>query len=177
MRDAAHAVRILRRTAFFPVRCIDTAGFYRRSAADPRPHGEKQAKKPEKSGTGAWRRRKLGLQCACRLDPAQIQINYPTRKTNSHGNEKESRRQEGRREAGRREADQGSDEQVRSGRPYRWRHRSGRERCARRDGRTRRPKRKGINPFTGQETTFAAKPATVKVKARPMKKLKDAATA
>lgn len=40
-----------------------------------------------------------------------------------------------------------------------------------------KPKRKGINPFTGQETTFAAKPATVKVKARPMKKLKDAATA
>lgn len=40
-----------------------------------------------------------------------------------------------------------------------------------------KPKRKGINPFTGQETTFAAKPATVKVKVRPMKKLKDAATA
>lgn len=39
-----------------------------------------------------------------------------------------------------------------------------------------KPKRKGINPFTGQETTFAAKPATVKVKVRPMKKLKDAAT-
>ena len=38
-----------------------------------------------------------------------------------------------------------------------------------------KPKRKGINPFTGQETTFAAKPATVKVKVRPMKKLKDAA--
>ena len=37
--------------------------------------------------------------------------------------------------------------------------------------------RKGINPFTGQETMFKAKPATVKVKVRPMKKLKDAATA
>jgi len=39
-----------------------------------------------------------------------------------------------------------------------------------------KPKRKGINPFTGQEAVFAAKPATVKVKVRPMKKLKDAAT-
>mgnify|MGYP003488951842 FL=1 len=37
--------------------------------------------------------------------------------------------------------------------------------------------RKGVNPFTGEETTFKAKPATVKVKVRPMKKLKDAATA
>jgi nucleoid DNA-binding protein len=37
--------------------------------------------------------------------------------------------------------------------------------------------RKGINPFTGEETVFRAKPATVKVKVRPMKKLKDAATA
>jgi nucleoid DNA-binding protein len=37
--------------------------------------------------------------------------------------------------------------------------------------------RKGINPFTGQETIFKAKPATVKVKVRPMKKLKDAAKA
>jgi nucleoid DNA-binding protein len=37
--------------------------------------------------------------------------------------------------------------------------------------------RKGINPFTGQETVFKAKPATVKVKVRPMKRLKDAATA
>ena len=35
--------------------------------------------------------------------------------------------------------------------------------------------RKGINPFTGQETLFKAKPATMKVKVRPMKKLKDAA--
>jgi nucleoid DNA-binding protein len=37
--------------------------------------------------------------------------------------------------------------------------------------------RKGVNPFAGEETTFKAKPATVKVKVRPMKKLKDAATA
>jgi nucleoid DNA-binding protein len=37
--------------------------------------------------------------------------------------------------------------------------------------------RKGINPFTGEPATFKAKPATVKVKVRPMKKLKDAATA
>jgi nucleoid DNA-binding protein len=40
-----------------------------------------------------------------------------------------------------------------------------------------KPRRKGINPFTKQEQWFAAKPATVKVKVRPMKKLKDAATA
>src|SRR5512135_2871352 len=40
-----------------------------------------------------------------------------------------------------------------------------------------KPARKGINPFTGEETVFKAKPATVKVKVRPMKKLKDAATA
>lgn len=39
-----------------------------------------------------------------------------------------------------------------------------------------KPKRKGLNPFTGLEAVFAAKPATVKVKVRPMKKLKDAAT-
>lgn len=37
--------------------------------------------------------------------------------------------------------------------------------------------RKGINPFTGEETVFKAKPATVRVKVRPMKKLKDAARA
>jgi hypothetical protein len=37
--------------------------------------------------------------------------------------------------------------------------------------------RQGINPFTGEETVFKAKPATVKVKVRPVKKLKDAATA
>ena len=38
-----------------------------------------------------------------------------------------------------------------------------------------KPKRKGINPFTKVEQWFAAKPATIKVKVRPMKKLKDAA--
>lgn len=38
-----------------------------------------------------------------------------------------------------------------------------------------KPKRKGINPFTKEETTFAAKPATTKIKVRPLKKLKDAA--
>ncbi len=36
-------------------------------------------------------------------------------------------------------------------------------------------KRKGINPFTKQEQWFAAKPASVRVKVRPLKKLKDAA--
>jgi nucleoid DNA-binding protein len=40
-----------------------------------------------------------------------------------------------------------------------------------------KPARKGVNPFTGEPTTFKAKPATVKVKVRPMKRLKDAATA
>lgn len=38
-----------------------------------------------------------------------------------------------------------------------------------------KPKRKGIDPFTKQERVFAAKPATVKIKARALKKLKDAA--
>jgi hypothetical protein len=38
-----------------------------------------------------------------------------------------------------------------------------------------KPKRKGINPFTKQEQWFAAKPASVRVKVRPLKKLKDAA--
>ncbi|MEE7548397.1 DNA-binding protein [Xanthomonas sp. Kuri4-1] len=38
-----------------------------------------------------------------------------------------------------------------------------------------KPKRKGINPFTKEEQWFAAKPAGVKVKVRPLKKLKDAA--
>ncbi|MFZ5638119.1 MAG: HU family DNA-binding protein [Pseudomonadota bacterium] len=38
-----------------------------------------------------------------------------------------------------------------------------------------KPRRKGINPFTKEEQWFAAKPATVKVKVRAMKKLKDAA--
>lgn len=38
-----------------------------------------------------------------------------------------------------------------------------------------KPKRKGIDPFTKLERVFAAKPASVKVKARALKKLKDAA--
>ncbi len=38
-----------------------------------------------------------------------------------------------------------------------------------------KPKRKGIDPFTKQERVFAAKPATVKVKVRALKRLKDAA--
>ena len=38
-----------------------------------------------------------------------------------------------------------------------------------------KPKRKGINPFTKEEQVFAAKPATTKIKVRPLKKLKDAA--
>lgn len=37
-----------------------------------------------------------------------------------------------------------------------------------------KPKRKGINPFTKEEQTFAAKPASVKLKIRALKKLKDA---
>ena len=39
-----------------------------------------------------------------------------------------------------------------------------------------KPKRKGINPFTKEEQWFAAKPASIKVKLRPTKSLKDAAT-
>jgi nucleoid DNA-binding protein len=35
--------------------------------------------------------------------------------------------------------------------------------------------RKGINPFTGEETTFKAKPARNVVKIRPLKNLKDMA--
>ncbi|MCA0244561.1 MAG: HU family DNA-binding protein [Proteobacteria bacterium] len=38
-----------------------------------------------------------------------------------------------------------------------------------------KPKRKGIDPFTKVERVFAAKPATVRIKARALKKLKDAA--
>jgi nucleoid DNA-binding protein len=37
----------------------------------------------------------------------------------------------------------------------------------------RRPARKGINPFTGEETMFKAKPAHNQVKVRPLKALKD----
>lgn len=33
--------------------------------------------------------------------------------------------------------------------------------------------RKGINPFTGEPTTFKAKPASKKVKAMPLKNLKE----
>ncbi|WP_439107612.1 HU family DNA-binding protein [Congregibacter sp.] len=33
--------------------------------------------------------------------------------------------------------------------------------------------RKGINPFTGEETMFKAKPASVAVKVRPLKKMKE----
>lgn len=36
-----------------------------------------------------------------------------------------------------------------------------------------RKARKGINPFTGEETTFAAKPAHTVVKIQPLKSLKD----
>ena len=38
-----------------------------------------------------------------------------------------------------------------------------------------KPKRKGINPLTKEEQWFAAKPATTKIKIRPLKRLKDAA--
>lgn len=38
-----------------------------------------------------------------------------------------------------------------------------------------RKARKGINPFTGEETVFKAKPASVQVKIRPLKKLKEMA--
>ena len=37
--------------------------------------------------------------------------------------------------------------------------------------------RKGVNPFTGEQTTFKAKPASVAVKVRPLKKMKDFALA
>ena len=35
--------------------------------------------------------------------------------------------------------------------------------------------RKGVNPFTGEETTFAAKPARTVVKIQPLKNLKNMA--
>lgn len=38
-----------------------------------------------------------------------------------------------------------------------------------------RPARKGINPFTGEETTFKAKPAMRVVKIKALKKLKEQA--
>ncbi len=40
-----------------------------------------------------------------------------------------------------------------------------------------RKARKGINPFTGEETVFKAKPASIAVKIRPLKKLKEFAAA
>ncbi len=36
-----------------------------------------------------------------------------------------------------------------------------------------RKARKGTNPFTGEETVFKAKPASVAVKVRPLKKMKE----
>jgi len=36
-----------------------------------------------------------------------------------------------------------------------------------------RKARKGINPFTGEETVFKAKPASIAVKVRPLKKMKE----
>ena len=36
-----------------------------------------------------------------------------------------------------------------------------------------RKARKGINPFTGEETMFKARPASTAVKIRPLKKLKE----
>ncbi|MCD0279148.1 HU family DNA-binding protein [Xanthomonas melonis] len=38
-----------------------------------------------------------------------------------------------------------------------------------------KPKRKGINPFTKEEQTFPAKAATIRLRVRALKKLKDAA--
>ncbi|WP_188149821.1 HU family DNA-binding protein [Teredinibacter waterburyi] len=38
-----------------------------------------------------------------------------------------------------------------------------------------RKARKGVNPFTGEEQMFAAKPASIQVKLRPLKKLKEMA--
>jgi nucleoid DNA-binding protein len=38
-------------------------------------------------------------------------------------------------------------------------------------------KRFGKDPFTGEDRWFPAKPASVRIKARPLKKLKDAASA
>jgi nucleoid DNA-binding protein len=35
--------------------------------------------------------------------------------------------------------------------------------------------RKGVNPFTGEDTVFKAKPASIAVKIRPLKKLKEMA--
>ncbi len=40
-----------------------------------------------------------------------------------------------------------------------------------------RPARKGINPFTGEEVTFKAKPAHKVIKVKALRKLKEMATA
>ena len=39
-----------------------------------------------------------------------------------------------------------------------------------------RKARKGINPFTGEETMFKAKPASIAVKIRPLKRVKEMAS-
>src|SRR5690606_4167078 len=39
-----------------------------------------------------------------------------------------------------------------------------------------REARKGVNPFTGEEVTFKAKPASTQVKIRPLKKMKEMAS-
>ena len=39
-----------------------------------------------------------------------------------------------------------------------------------------RKARKGINPFTGEETIFKAKPASIAVKIRPLKRVKEMAS-
>jgi len=39
-----------------------------------------------------------------------------------------------------------------------------------------RKARKGINPFTGEETVFKAKPASIAVKIRPLKRVKEMAS-
>ena len=36
-----------------------------------------------------------------------------------------------------------------------------------------RKARKGVNPFTGEATVFKAKPASIAVKVRPLKKMKE----
>jgi nucleoid DNA-binding protein len=38
-----------------------------------------------------------------------------------------------------------------------------------------RKARKGVNPFTGEETVFKAKPASIQIKVRPLKKMKEMA--
>ena len=40
-----------------------------------------------------------------------------------------------------------------------------------------KPARRGINPFTGEEVTFKAKPASKAIKVKALKKLKEMATA